>query len=115
MKLYAYVLTTVSEKSGWLKIGQTTGSVHDRVKSQLSQANLPYEIVFQDAGIVGKRAITDKEVHRYLAGKGFERDGSSEWFRCTPDDVKDALDKAVKSAIVKGTSEFDAPTHLRFL
>ena len=90
MKLYAYVLPTVSEKSGWLKIGQT-GSVHDRVKSQLSQANLPYEIVFQDAGIVGKREITDKEIHRYLAGKGFERDGSYEWFRCTTDDVQDAL------------------------
>ncbi|MCL2744143.1 MAG: N-6 DNA methylase [Planctomycetaceae bacterium] len=91
MKLYAYILPTVPEKSGWLKIGQTAGSVHDRVKSQLSQANLPYEIVFQDAGIVGKREISDKEIHRYLAEKGFVRDGSSEWFRCTADDVKDAL------------------------
>ncbi|MDR0705632.1 MAG: N-6 DNA methylase [Planctomycetaceae bacterium] len=92
MKLYAYTLPTVTEKNGWLKIGQTTGSVEDRIKAQLSQAHLKYEIVWQGNGLIGKREITDKEIHRCLISKGFEQDNNSEWFKCFPEDVEATLE-----------------------
>ncbi|MDR2755139.1 MAG: N-6 DNA methylase [Planctomycetaceae bacterium] len=91
MKIYAYTLPEVPKYNGWLKIGQTTGSVEKRINEQLSQANLNYEIVFTDAAVVGKNEVTDKEIHHYLAKQGFQQDGHSEWFRCNADDVRDAL------------------------
>jgi type I restriction-modification system DNA methylase subunit len=96
MKIYAYTLPEVPKYNGWLKIGQTTGSVQKRINEQLSQVNLNYEIVFTDAAVAGKNEITDKEIHRYLVQQGFQQDGNSEWFRCTADDVRDALNAIKK-------------------
>jgi type I restriction-modification system DNA methylase subunit len=52
---------------------------------------LDYKIVWQGTGLIGKREISDREVHCYLEEKGFERDGNSEWFKCFPEDVEAAL------------------------
>ncbi|MDR3232841.1 MAG: N-6 DNA methylase, partial [Planctomycetaceae bacterium] len=91
MKLYAYTLPQVPEKAGWLKIGQTTGSIEKRINDQLSQAHLKAEIVLRESAAAGKNKVTDKEVHRELVQRGFVQDGNSEWFRCTAGDVRDAL------------------------
>ncbi|MDR1962792.1 MAG: N-6 DNA methylase [Planctomycetaceae bacterium] len=91
MKLYAYTLPTVPEKKSWLKIGETAGNVKKRIKDQTSQVNLDYKIVWEGIGLIGKRKISDHEIHAYLESKGFERDGHSEWFKCFPEDVDVAL------------------------
>ena len=93
MKIYAYTLPQVPEREGWIKIGQSKEqTVEKRIKAQLSQANLHYEVLLDEPSIAGKRNVTDREIHRYLEEQGFEREGNSEWFRCTPEDVKIVLD-----------------------
>ncbi|MDR0520807.1 MAG: GIY-YIG nuclease family protein, partial [Planctomycetaceae bacterium] len=88
MNLYAF---TVPEKPGWLKIGQTNGNVHDRIRQQLSTVHLEYNIVWTGTGLIGKREITDRDIHRLLEQRGFKREDRSEWFQCFPEDAEDAL------------------------
>ncbi|MDR3234390.1 MAG: hypothetical protein LBT46_12145 [Planctomycetaceae bacterium] len=59
MKIYAYTLPTVPEKSGWLKIGETRGDVEVRIKQQSHEFNLKTEIVWQDA-VITERSYIDK-------------------------------------------------------
>ncbi|GHT13109.1 hypothetical protein FACS1894170_08710 [Planctomycetales bacterium] len=103
MKLYAYTLPTVAEKSGWLKIGETNGNVEKRVKQQGHELNLQIEIVWQDA-VITERSHIDKMLHRWLEQQGlqiaqFEDTGAdSEWIKCNVDDVKKAY-TAVKEQL----------------
>jgi hypothetical protein len=92
MNIYAYTLPQVPERNGWIKIGQTEKEVEKRIRDQLSQAHLQPKIVLTVSALAGKRSLSDKEIHRYLEEKGFQREGKSEWFYCTPEDVKHALD-----------------------
>ena len=92
MNIYAYRLPQIPEKNGWIKVGQSEKDVEKRIKEQLSQAHLQYEIVFNASALAGKRNVTDKDIHRYLEEQGFQRDGHSEWFMCLSEDVQAALD-----------------------
>ena len=92
MNVYGYTLPQVPEREGWIKIGQSKEHVEKRIKAQLSQANLQYEVLLDESALAGKRSVTDREIHRYLEEQGFKRDGNSEWFKCSVEDVKNTLD-----------------------
>jgi hypothetical protein len=49
MKLYAYSLPTVPEKSGWLKIGETRGGVDKLIHRYLKDKGFQIA-VFEDTG-----------------------------------------------------------------
>ena len=90
MQIYAYTLPNVSERNGLIKVGQAADS-DKRIKEQIGATRLHYVKVFDESALAGKRNVTDHDVHRLLVERGFERI-EREWFRCTPDDVRAALD-----------------------
>ena len=90
MNIYAYTLPNDATKAGLIKVGQA-GNSDKRIKEQIGATRQLYKKVFDQPAIAGKRNVSDHDVHRLLAERGFERT-EGEWFRCSPDDVKDALD-----------------------
>ena len=90
MNIYAYTLPNDATKTGLIKVGQA-GNSDRRIKEQIGATRQLYEKVFDQSALAGKRHVSDHDVHRLLVERGFER-AEGEWFRCTPDDVKDALD-----------------------
>ena len=90
MNIYAYTLSNDATKTGLIKVGQA-GDSDKRIKEQIGATRQHYEKVFDQSALAGKWNISDHDVHRLLVERGFER-VEGEWFRCTPDDVKDALD-----------------------
>ena len=90
MNIYAYTLPNDATKAGLIKVGQA-GNSDRRIKEQIGATRQLYEKVFDQSALAGKRHVSDHDVHRLLVERGFER-VEGEWFRCTPDDVKNALD-----------------------
>jgi len=89
MNIYAYILPNDSTKVGLIKVGQANDS-DKRIKEQIGATRQHYVKVFDESALVGKRNITDHEVHRLLVERGFER-VAGEWFFCSPEDVKAVL------------------------
>ena len=91
--IYAYEDTN-PQYAGLLKIGFTTKSVQDRVAQQyptLKPGKLPYRIVLQECAMRSDgTAFTDRDVHRYLCGRGIPNP-EGEWFQCTVEDVRAAI------------------------
>ncbi|MDR3232575.1 MAG: GIY-YIG nuclease family protein, partial [Planctomycetaceae bacterium] len=103
MKLYAYSLPDVPNKTGWLKIGETRGDVEARIKQQSHEFNLKTELVWQDA-VSQDFGGVDKLIHRYLKDKGFQiavfedTGADSEWVKCGISDVEKAY-RSVKEQL----------------
>ncbi len=82
------------ENKGLLKIGDTTRTAEIRVAEQFPVLQpcdgKPYEIVFNESAMRSDgTCFRDKAVHRRLKQMGFDNP-NGEWFRCTPDDVRNA-------------------------
>ncbi len=92
-KIYAYEDTN-PQYAGLLKVGYTTQSVQERVAQQyptLRPGPLPYRIVLEEDAIRNDgTTFTDHEVHRMLRINGVRQEGG-EWFRCTVEQVKAAI------------------------
>lgn len=92
-KIYAYEDTN-PQYAGLLKIGYTTGDVRERVAQQYPTArpgDPPYRIVLEESAMrADGSAFTDHDVHAVLRKHGFQNP-RGEWFRCTVDDVRNAI------------------------
>ena len=103
MKLYAFITPEIAKHDGYLKIGETNGSVEQRVKQQGHELNVNKEIVWQDA-VLTERIGIDKMVHRHLINHGFhiqrfdETEQDTEWVKCTVADLEKAF-AAVKQQL----------------
>jgi type I restriction-modification system DNA methylase subunit len=97
MNIYVYILPHDATKAGLIKIGQA-GDSDKRIKEQIGATRQHYEKVFDQSALAGKRYVSDHDVHRLLVERGFER-VEGEWFRCTPEDVQDALDCLIQKYI----------------
>ena len=92
MKLYAFCTPEIAKHEGYLKIGETHGSVEQRVKLQGHELNVDKDIVWQDA-VYTERIGIDKMVHRRLVKHGFEiqrfdeTGQDTEWVKCTVADI----------------------------
>jgi len=91
--IYAYKENNPHYK-GLLKIGFTTGNVEHRVAQQyptLRPGGKPYEIIFQQSAMRSDGSVfTDREVHKYLRGRGYKC-AAGEWFECTVEDLQAAI------------------------
>jgi len=91
--IYAYEDSN-QEYRGLLKIGYTTKDVRKRVAEQyptLRPGKPPYRIVLNESAMKPDgSSFTDREVHRYLRLRKF-RNPAGEWFECTVNDIKIAL------------------------
>ena len=94
--IYAYRLPGVESHKGYLKVGFTNRTAKERIDEQLHTSKIRYEIVLIESAMSNDGScFTDKDVHRILERKGFQRlnplDKTDEWFRCTVNDVLAAI------------------------
>ena len=94
--IYAYRLPGVESHKGYLKVGFTNRTAKERIDEQLHTSKIRYEIVLIESAMSNDGScFTDKDVHRILERKGFQRlnplDKTDEWFRCTVNDVLVAI------------------------
>ena len=94
--IYAYRLPGVDSHKGYLKVGFTNRTAKERIDEQLHTSKIKYEIVLIESAMSNDGScFTDKDVHRILERKGFQRlnplDKTDEWFRCTVNDVLAAI------------------------
>ncbi|MCL2305637.1 MAG: Eco57I restriction-modification methylase domain-containing protein [Planctomycetaceae bacterium] len=98
MKLYAFETPEIEKHKGYLKIGETHGSIEERVKQQGYELNVKKEIVWNDAVYTDRSGI-DKRLHRHLVQQGFliqkfdETGNETEWVKCTVADLERAFEK----------------------
>jgi type I restriction-modification system DNA methylase subunit len=96
MKLYAFTTPEIAKHAGYLKIGETNGSIDKRVDQECHELNVQKEIVWRDA-VITERSHIDKMIHRYLVNQGFpiqqfDATGQdTEWIKCTVTDVEKAF------------------------
>ena len=94
--IYAYRLPGVESHKGYLKVGFTNRTAKERIDEQLHTSKIKYEIVLIESAMSNDGScFTDKDVHRILELKGFQRlnplDKTDEWFRCMVNDVLAAI------------------------
>ncbi len=94
--IYAYKLIGVETHEGYLKIGYTNRTAKKRIEEQLHTSKVRYKIVLIESAMKPTGAcFSDKDVHKVLERKGFERlnplDKTDEWFKCSVNDVKAAI------------------------
>ncbi len=93
-KIYAYS-DRDPELEGLLKIGYTTREVITRVAEQyptLTPGAPPYKIEIEEDAMRSDGTIfNDRDIHEILKKNNFINP-KGEWFRCTPDEVKSAID-----------------------
>lgn len=91
--IYAYELPDVPARRGWLKVGYTHRDVRERIKEQLHTAGLNPRIVVEEPAFrENGTAFNDFAVHKLLMRRRFERESGTEWFRCSENDVKAAIE-----------------------
>jgi hypothetical protein len=95
-QLYAWSSNEVADRwRGCLKVGQTTRDVNARIRESQGQARVEYTLeVAEPAERADGSLISDLEVRKRLKAKNFENvvfESSTEWMRCSADDVKTAI------------------------
>ena len=90
-RIYAYSIDDGAHR-GWLKVGQTTREVRDRVAEQLRTAAIQnYRIELDEPAERDDGTLfTDHQVRRALERKGF-RNPQLEWMECSVADVRTVL------------------------
>jgi hypothetical protein len=96
MKLYAFITPGIPDNNGYLKIGETSGSVDKRINEQGHTLNTPVVKVWDDA-VITDRSCIDKRIHQYLREQGLhhrkypDTGEYTEWVQCTVDELKIAF------------------------
>ena len=85
LKIYAYTLPQVPDHNGYIKIGETSRGVEERIKQQVGTAGLNPEIKFHRiAKHVNGQWFHDTDLHRYIISRGIKRadfgQSANEWF-----------------------------------
>lgn len=108
-RLYAYAIADEAHQD-LLKIGQTTGSVRDRVRQQTSTAAVEATVLLDEPAIdIDGVRVTDAQVRARLIAKGRENvdfssiGGGREWMRCTVEDVQQAIVELREHRELSGT------------
>jgi hypothetical protein len=115
MKRKIYIYTTkIYGKMGWFKIGETQQLVKDRVKQQDGTSNPePLDIVYEVESV-----LSDKEIHKILESKGYERtrnDADREWFIINDGDNTDLYYEQVIILINRIISESSVDTRIEYV
>ena len=95
--IYVYSLPDVSTHKGYLKIGFTDrGNYEERINEQLHTSGVRHETLFVTSAMRSDgTCFMDHDIHAVLKRKGFKQlyggEDKNEWFRCSLDDVKEAI------------------------
>ena len=112
-QIYAYILPTVTEKEGWIKIGYTERkNVDERIREQTQTTDLTYRKLwsaparFADSG----QWFKDHDFHHYLCSfKKVKRRKKSEWFfyNGMPENAKKDFDAFIHHQLEQGQETSD--------
>lgn len=97
--IYGYVLPTVADHNGYIKIGYTDReNTENRIKEQLHTAGIPFKVLFKESAMRSDgTCFTDKDVHRLLKHKGFrqlnEGKDRNEWFYCSEKEALETIEE----------------------
>ena len=97
--IYGYVLPTVADHDGYIKIGYTDREdTEARIKEQLHTAAIPFKVLFKETAMRSDgTCFTDKDVHRLLKHKGFrqlnEGKDHNEWFYCSEKEALETIEE----------------------
>lgn len=97
--IYGYVLPTVADHNGYIKIGYTDReNTENRIKEQLHTAGIPFKVLFKESAMRSDgTCFTDKDVHRLLKHKGFrqlnEGEDRNEWFYCSEKEALETIEE----------------------
>lgn len=85
LKIYGYTLPQVPDHDGYIKIGETSREVEDRIHEQVGTAGLTPDIKFSRiAQRKDGQWFHDSDLHRYLISRGIRRHHfgtrANEWF-----------------------------------
>lgn len=95
--IYVYRLPGVPSHDGYLKVGYTDRlDYEERIKEQLHTASIEHEtLLIESAMRKDGTCFLDKDVHDVLKRNGFkqfkEGEDKNEWFKCSVNDVKEAI------------------------
>lgn len=97
-KIYAYELTGVPEKKGWIKVGDTGRTVQERIVEQLGTAGLKYRILLDLPALRNDgSSFRDFAVHATLEKMKVRREPNTEWFECKVKDVEAAYTAVIRN------------------
>ena len=96
--IYVYKLEGVETHKDYIKIGYTERDVKQRIEEQLHTSAISYKILYQESAMCADGTVfTDKDVHKILKRNGFiqynEGLDNNEWFNCSVEDVKAAINE----------------------
>lgn len=97
--IYGYVLPTVADHNGYIKIGYTDREdTEARIKEQLHTAAIEFKVLFKESAMRSNgTCFTDKDVHRLLKHKGFrqlnEGKDRNEWFCCSEKEALETIEE----------------------
>lgn len=96
--IYGYILPDVESHKGYIKIGYTDRTAEQRIHEDLHTVAVKYQILIKESAIRSDgTCFNDNDVHRILERKHFEQlnagEDSNEWYKCTVDDVKAAIEE----------------------
>lgn len=96
--IYVYELTGVDSHKGFVKVGYTERDVKERIKEQLHTSAVDFKVLYQESAMRSDGTVfKDTDIHKILKRNGFrqlkEGKDKNEWFNCTVDDVKSAIDE----------------------
>lgn len=97
--IYGYVLPTVADHNGYIKIGYTDREdTEARIKEQLHTAAIEFKVLFKESAMRSDgTCFTDKDVQRLLKHKGFrqlnEGEDRNEWFYCSEKEALETIEE----------------------
>ena len=103
--IYVYSLPDVPSHNGYLKIGYTDrGDYEDRINEQLHTSGLKHKTELVRSAVRSDgTCFMDHDIHAILKREGFKQlyngEDKNEWFKCSVEDVKNAID-AVRKGII---------------
>lgn len=74
-KIYCYILPTVPDHNGYIKVGYTDkDDVEDRINQQLHTAGIHHKTILTETAMrQDGTCFTDKDIHNLLSRKGFKK------------------------------------------
>ena len=110
-RIYAYE-DSHPDYMGLLKVGYTAVDVEARVAQQYPTKRpngKPYKIVFDESAMRNDGSdFSDHQVHKVLRQQGIENP-NGEWFKCSVDDVKNAVLSVRNNALIQKDRIHDFP------
>ncbi len=111
--IYGYIACNVPDHEGYIKIGYTERADYEqRIREQVHTVGVHYRVVLTESAMRSDgTCFTDKDVHNILERKHFKRlnNANNEWFKCTVQDIQDAIKELRTGKRIEGQRTWDFP------